>query len=33
MRTTDANICQKGSVWVLELDDDRVVRGRYLPPP
>jgi 8-oxo-dGTP diphosphatase len=25
--------CEKGSVWVLELDGDRVVSATYLPPP
>lgn len=24
---------QKGSTWVLERDGNRIVRGRYLPPP
>lgn len=32
METTDATISQKGSMWVLELDGDRVVRGRYVKP-
>lgn len=32
MRTKDANISQKGSVWVLETDGDHVTGGRYLPP-
>lgn len=32
MRTKDANISQKGSVWVLEVDDGQVVKGRYQPP-
>ena len=36
MQTDDATISQKGSMWVLELDGDEVVRGRYvkaLKPP
>lgn len=33
MHTKDANIAQKGSVWILETDGDRVVKGRYVPPP
>lgn len=32
MATKDANIAQKGSVWVVELDDGAPIRGRYLPP-
>ena len=32
MRTKDANISQKGSVWALEIVDGRCVRGRYHPP-
>ena len=32
MRTKDANIAQKGSVWVLETDGGQIVKGRYLPP-
>jgi len=33
MKTKDANISQKGSVWVLEVDGGKVVKGRYVPPP
>ncbi len=25
--------CEKGSVWALELDGERVTSARYLPPP
>ncbi len=25
--------CEKGSVWVLELDGEQVASARYLPPP
>lgn len=32
MRTDDDNQSAKGSVWMLEVDDGRVTRGRYLPP-
>jgi broad specificity phosphatase PhoE len=32
MHTKDPNIAQKGSVWILETDGDRIVGGRYLPP-
>ena len=32
MRTDDPNLSQKGSIWVLEVDDGKVVSGRYLPP-
>jgi 8-oxo-dGTP diphosphatase len=32
MRTKDANISQKGSVWVLTADGGTFVRGRYHPP-
>lgn len=32
MHTKDANIAQKGSVWVLETEGDAIVKGRYLPP-
>lgn len=32
MHTNVNNLASKASVWVLELDGDRVVRGRYLPP-
>jgi phosphohistidine phosphatase SixA len=32
MRTTDANISQKGSVWELEVRKGSVVAGRYHPP-
>lgn len=33
MRSKDANISQKGSLWVFETDGDVVTRGRYVPPP
>jgi broad specificity phosphatase PhoE len=26
-------LARKGSTWLLEVDDGRIVRGRYLPPP
>jgi 8-oxo-dGTP diphosphatase len=32
MRTNDPNLSQKGSIWVLEVDDGHAVSGRYLPP-
>jgi 8-oxo-dGTP diphosphatase len=32
LRTKDANISQKGSVWVLVADEGSFVRGRYHPP-
>lgn len=32
MRTDDPAISQKGSVWVIEVDSGRPVRGRYHPP-
>jgi phosphohistidine phosphatase SixA len=32
MKTKDANISQKGSMWVVELEGDRPVKGRYVPP-
>lgn len=32
MRTTDPNLSQKGSIWVLEVVDGAVVSGRYQPP-
>ena len=33
MRTGPDRRCQKGSVWVLEVDGADVVRGEYVPPP
>ncbi len=33
MRTSDANISQKGSAWVLQADRGGITRGRYLAPP
>src|SRR5688500_15613583 len=33
MRTGPDRRCQKGSVWVLEVDGTEVVRGEYVPPP
>ncbi len=32
MHTKDANISQKGSVWILESHGHKVVKGRYVPP-
>jgi 8-oxo-dGTP diphosphatase len=32
MRTRDANISQKGSLWVFETDGTEVTAGRYVPP-
>lgn len=32
MHTDDQNVSAKASVWVLDLEGDRVVRGRYVPP-
>ena len=32
MATKDPNLSQKGSTWVLEVADGRVVSGRYQPP-
>ena len=32
MRTKDPNLSQKGSIWVLEVEEGEVVSGRYLPP-
>lgn len=32
MKTKDANISQKGSLWVLEIDKGRAVKARYYPP-
>lgn len=29
----DSDRLEKGSVWLLDVDDDAVVAGRYLPPP
>lgn len=31
MRTSDPNISTKGSWWELEVDDGRVVSGRFVP--
>ena len=33
MRTGPDRRCQKGSIWVLEVDGADVVRGEYVPPP
>lgn len=33
MKTKAEVAAEKASVWVLEVDGGRVVRGRYLPPP
>jgi 8-oxo-dGTP diphosphatase len=32
MRTKDANISQKGSLWVIEVEKGRPVKGKYHPP-
>ncbi len=32
MKTKDSSISQKGSLWVVEMDGDRPVKGRYYPP-
>jgi phosphohistidine phosphatase SixA len=32
MRTKDANISQKGSLWVIEVEKGRPVKGKYYPP-
>jgi 8-oxo-dGTP diphosphatase len=32
MKTKDASISQKGSLWVIEMDDGRPAKGRYYPP-
>jgi 8-oxo-dGTP diphosphatase len=32
MKTKDANVSQKGSMWVIEVDDGRPVKGKYYPP-
>jgi 8-oxo-dGTP diphosphatase len=32
MKTKDANISQKGSLWVIEIDKGRPTKGRYYPP-
>jgi phosphohistidine phosphatase SixA len=32
MRTKDANISQKGSLWVIEVDKGRPKKARYYPP-
>lgn len=32
MKTKDANVSQKGSMWVIEIDDGRPVKAKYYPP-
>jgi 8-oxo-dGTP diphosphatase len=32
MKTKDANISQKGSLWVVEVEKGRPTKGRYYPP-
>jgi phosphohistidine phosphatase SixA len=32
MKTKDANISQKGSLWVVDFEGRTAVRGRYFPP-
>jgi 8-oxo-dGTP diphosphatase len=32
MKTKDPNISQKGSLWLIEVDDGRPVKGKYYPP-
>jgi 8-oxo-dGTP diphosphatase len=32
MNTKDANISQKGSLWVIEVDEGRPTTARYQPP-
>jgi 8-oxo-dGTP diphosphatase len=32
MKTKDPNISQKGSLWVIELEEGRPVKARYHPP-
>lgn len=32
MKTKDANISQKGSLWLVEMDKGRPTKGRYYPP-
>lgn len=32
MKTKDANVSQKGSLWVIEVDDGRPVKAKYYPP-
>jgi 8-oxo-dGTP diphosphatase len=32
MKTKDANISQKGSLWVVEIEKGRPTKGRYYPP-
>jgi 8-oxo-dGTP diphosphatase len=32
MRTSDANLSQKGSVWELDTHKGKIVAGRYHPP-
>jgi 8-oxo-dGTP diphosphatase len=31
-KTKDANISQKGSLWVIDVDNGRPVKARYYPP-
>ncbi|MEZ5145222.1 MAG: histidine phosphatase family protein [Acidimicrobiales bacterium] len=33
MRIKDPIVSEKASIWVLDIADGTVVRGRYLPPP
>jgi phosphohistidine phosphatase SixA len=32
MKTKDANISQKGSLWVIEVDKKRPLKAKYYPP-
>jgi phosphohistidine phosphatase SixA len=32
MKTKDANISQKGSLWVIEVDKGRPIKAKYYPP-
>jgi 8-oxo-dGTP diphosphatase len=32
MKTKDANVSQKGSLWIIEIEKGRPTRGRYHPP-
>lgn len=32
MQADQGPVAQKGSVWVLDVEDGRVARGRYVPP-
>jgi 8-oxo-dGTP diphosphatase len=32
MKTKDANISQKGSLWVIEVEKGKPIRARYHPP-